>query len=186
MTRPRVLVGLVLVGAGLLCAPPSLSAQTQVTEFESVARSNCSPLPSCALPLRGTISCPGGTEISSGLFPPWCSPESRTRVRERMLKYVIVLSTDPRVAGEVTMLFNMNLDTSTFKGPLWGTYTIELPGRGVWEGTLVGTAHSGSFWTYKVVLFGAGEFEGQQVRAQGVWRAGQGDRLNGEIMVPGN
>jgi len=103
-----------------------------------------------------------------------------------MLKYGIVQTTDPRVSGEVTMQFNMNLDTSTFSGPFWGSYSIELPGRGAWEGTVEGRAHSGAFWTYRVVLFGSGDFEGLQIRANGEWRAGQGDRLEGRIHDPGN
>jgi hypothetical protein len=102
-----------------------------------------------------------------------------------MLRYGIVQTTDERVSGDVTMLFNMNLDTDTFQGPFWGTYTIELPDRGAWEGSVEGKAHSPGYWTYKVVLFGSGDFDGLQIRADGVWRAGQGDRLSGNILQPG-
>ncbi len=154
-----------------------------VTPFATVARGACAPLPSCAVPLRGNISCPASGEPSSALMPPWCA-EGRTRVRDRMLVYQIVQSTDDRVSGTVTFRLNMNLDSAMFKGQIWGTYQIEVPGRGVWEGTWEGLAHSATFWTYKVVMFGSGEFEGLMIRADGTWKAGQGDMLNGTIKGP--
>lgn len=186
MARRGLLAATVVLGLGLLLGSTQAFERTEWTAFRSLAFAVCTPLPSCALPQRGIITCPGGTEISSGPFAPWCSPDSRTKVRGRMLKYGIVESTDPRVAGEVTMLFNMNLDSSTFTGPFWGSYSIEVPGHGAWEGTLEGKAHSGAFWTYKVVLFGGGELEGFRIRANGEWRAGQGDRLDGRIVDPSN
>lgn len=142
----------------------------------------CSPLPSCAIPQRGTISCPGaGVDALPGLMPPWCPAGTRTNVRDRMLRFGVVSATDERVRGTITMRFNMNLDTDTFKGHIWGSYLLEVPDRGAWEGMFEGKVNSLSMWTYRVLAFGNGEFEGLQLRADGLWKAGQGDRLFGEI-----
>ncbi len=160
------------------------SAQVVTSEFATVAKAVCSPKPSCAIPQRGIISCPGGGEPSIGLMPPWCPPEGRTKVRDRMLVYQILQTTDDRVSGTVSFRLNMNLDSASFSGPIWGSYLIEVPERGNWEGTWQGTAHSGSFWTYKLVLFGSGEFDGLKIKADGTWKAGEGDMLNGTIKGP--
>lgn len=122
-----------------------------------------------------------GIEALPGLMPPWCPAESRTKVRDRMLNFGIVETTDERVQGTITMRFNMNLDSDTFSGHFWGTYLLEVPGRGSWEGMLEGKINSATMWTYRVVAFGTGEFEGLQFRADGLWKAGVGDRLTGLI-----
>jgi hypothetical protein len=171
---------LTMVVVGL--APATASAQRESWDFETVNKNVCSPLPSCALPQRGTITCPGaGVEALPGLMPPWCPAGSRTMVRDRMLTFGVVSTNDERVRGGITMKFNMNLDTDTFSGHIWGTYLLEVPGRGSWEGMFEGRVNSASMWTYRVVAFGTGEFVGLQLRADGLWKAGQGDRLSGQI-----
>jgi hypothetical protein len=180
MFRPVVTVAVVA-----LLFPAAAHGQAQRSNFETLAKATCSPTPSCAIPQRGTITCPGGDEPSPLLMPPWCSAGSQTHVRNRVLVYTILSTTDRRVSGTITFNLNMNLDTDSFSGPIWGTYRLEVPDRGSWEGTWEGLAHSGAHWTYRVVLHGAGEFEGLQVRADGEWRAGQGDRLTGVILDPG-
>jgi hypothetical protein len=173
------------MAAAALLAPAQVQTQSERTEFETLAKATCSPLPSCALPQRGTITCPGGGEPSPSLMPPWCESGSRTRVRDRMLVYSIVETNDPRVAGTITFRLNMNLDSDSFSGPIWGTYTLEVPDQGTWEGIWVGKARSATYWSYAVVLHGTGGLDGMYIRAEGVWRAGVGDRLDGEIVEVG-
>jgi hypothetical protein len=105
-------------------------------------------------------------------------------IRDRMMVYQIVETSDTRISGSVILRFNMNLDSTSFSGHFWGTYLIEAPGRGTWEGLLEGDVNSPTKWTYRVVLFGSGEFEGLQLRADGTWQAGDGDRLRGLILTP--
>jgi hypothetical protein len=158
--------------------------QATVSNFQTVARNVCTPLPACALPQRGTITCPGGGDALRGLMPPWCPDGSRTKVRDRMLVYQIVETTDPRTFGKVTLRFNLDLDSTTFSGHIWGTYLIEVAGRGSWDGMFEGDVVSDTKWIYRVIMFGSGEFERLQLRADGIWQAGQGDRLTGYILEP--
>jgi len=179
MTR----LALALVAVALLWPAP-VQAQAQRTDFATVARATCDPRPACAIPQRGTITCPGGGEASPSLMPPWCEAGSRTRVRDRLLVYSVVEANDSRVPVGSTIAFrlNMNLDSDTLSGPIWGTYTIEVPDLGTWEGIWVGRARDNTYWTYHVVLHGTGALDGALIMAEGIWRAGQGDRLTGQIV----
>lgn len=182
MKHASAATALLALAVCLLLAPATPMAQRQVAEFQTLAKNVCTPLPMCALPQRGTITCPGaGAEALPGLLPPWCPAGSRTKVRDRMLNFGVVQTTDDRVQGAITMRFNINLDTDTFSGHIWGTYLLEVPGRGSWEGMFEGKVNSATMWTYRVVAFGTGEFEGLQLRADGLWKYGFGDRLTGEI-----
>jgi len=174
---------LLALAASLVLVPGTASAQRQVTDFQSLAiAAACSPFPDCAIPERGSISCPGaGVEAASTLLQPWCPAGSRTKVRDRVMKMRVIKSTDARVAGVITMRVNMNLDTDSFSGHAWGSYLIEVPDRGSWEGMFEGKVESDMMWTYRLVAFGTGEFEGLQMRADGVWKYGVGDMLTGKI-----
>lgn len=162
-------------------------AQDEVTTFTTLARGTCSPLPACAIPERGEIWCARGNDASNQLMPPWCAAEGRTKVRGREAVYYIVQSTDNRVIGPVKIVANMNLDSASLAGHVWGTYHIEVPNRGSWDGTWEGEAEGVmTKWTYKVDLLGTGEFEDLKLTADGVWQAGIGDMLTGEIRHKGH
>jgi hypothetical protein len=168
--RPTLcMVALVILAAA---AAGSTTAQPNRSEFESHAWYT-------AIPEGGDITCPGGGEPSTSLFPPWCG-EDRTKVRGRVLTGFIDLTSDERVAGTNRIVMNMNLDAS-FEGPIWGTYEIEVPGRGAWEGTWQGKYHGPLLATYRLVAHGSGEFEGLELRADLAWQAGQGESWTGEI-----
>jgi hypothetical protein len=175
---------LLSTAAAVLLAPALVSAEPERTEFTTLGMGTCAPFPACLVPQRGDISCPGGGEALPSLFPPWCEAGSRTRVRDRVLVYTVVQTTDPQLAGTITFRLNMNLDTDTFSGPMWGTYSIEVPDQGRWEGTWTGRAHSVGYWTYRLMLHGTGGLDGLFVRADAVWRVGQGEQLVGYIFGP--
>ncbi len=182
MPHRTLLAGLITVVAGACLFASGSIVKPQSWDFETLAKTVCTPLPSCAVPQRGSISCPAaGVEALPGLMPPWCPERSRTKVRDRMLAFAVVTATDDRVKGAITMRFDMNLDSDTFSGHIWGTYLLDVPDRGGWEGMMVGTVNSASLWTYRVVAFGTGEFEGLMLRADGEWKAGVGDRLIGRV-----
>lgn len=172
---------LALVAAALL-SPTAVHARPHRTEFATWAVATCTPLPTCAVAQRGTITCPGGGEPSSSPMPPWCGPGSRTRVRDRVLILSVVQANDPRVTGTISLHVNMNLDSDTFSGPVWGKYTMEVPDLGTWEGIWVGRVQSATYWTYQVVLHGTEGLDGLFLLAEGRWRAGDGDRLTGQIV----
>jgi hypothetical protein len=178
--RARVVIApilvLPLVALGALLAPALVASQAKSTEFTVLNMWFAGE--------RGAISCPGGGDPSPSLMPPWCEPGSRTHVRDRALVGKVTESTDPRIAGAVFTRINLNLDSSTFSGEAWGTYVIEVPERGRWEGIWQGKVHRIDYWTYELVLHGSGEFEGMQIKADGVWPAedGMGERLTGRIL----
>jgi hypothetical protein len=181
MKRASIAAALLALAACLVL-PLTVRAQREVTDVQTLSKSLCTPMPVCAIPERGSITCPGaGVEALSGLLPPWCPAGSRTSVRDRVLKMWVLQATDDRVAGSITMRLNMNLDTDTFSGHVWGSYLVDVPGRGSWEGMFEGKVNSASMWTYRVVAFGTGEFDGLQLRADGLWKSGVGDRLTGQI-----
>jgi hypothetical protein len=175
---------LLAMAATALLSPALAAAEPERTEFTALGMATCTPFPMCIVPQRGNIWCPGGGEALPSLMPPWCESGSRTRVRDRVLVYTVVETTDSRVAGTITLRLNMNLDTDAFKGPMWGTYTLEVPDQGTWEGIWTGWAHSVTYWTYRLMLHGTGGLEGLYVHADAVWRAGQGERLVGHIIDP--
>lgn len=175
---------LLAMAATVLLAPSIVDADSLRTDFTSLELATCTPFPACIVPQRGDISCPRGGEALPSLMPPWCEPGSRTRVRDRVLAYTVVQATDSRVAGTVTLRLNANLDTDSFSGPMWGTYSIEVPDQGRWEGVWAGWAHSVGYWTYRLVLHGTGGLDGLYLQADAVWRAGQGERLTGHIIDP--
>ena len=121
-----------LVVLAAMSAPAT--AQPNRSEFESHAWYT-------AIPERGAITCPGGGEPASSLLPPWCGGD-RTKVRDRVLTGFIDSTSDERVAGTIRVVMNMNLDAS-YQGPVWGTYEIQVPGRGAWEGTWQGRSMEG-------------------------------------------
>jgi len=160
-----------LVALVVLAVPAA--AQTNRSEFESRALYY-------AIPEPGDITCPDGGGPLPSLMPPWCV-DARTKVRNRLLTGAFVQTTDERVWGPVQVVMNMNLDAS-FHGPVWGSYVVALPGRGNWEGTWHGKYEGMSLATYRLVAHGSGEFDGLELRAVIVWRAGKGESWTGEII----
>ncbi len=149
------------------------AAQTNRSEFDSRAFYS-------AIPKPGDITCPDGSGPVPSLMPPWCV-DARTKVRNRLLTGAFVQTTDERVWGTTQVMMNMNLDSS-FHGPVWGTYVIVRPGRGTWEGTWQGKYEGVGLATYLLVAHGSGEFDGLELRAVIVWRAGKGEAWTGEVI----
>lgn len=171
--RPFTLAALAL--ATLVVTASPAAAQRDRTDFHALAIYT-------AIPERGEITCPGGSEPSPSLMPPWCG-DTRTKVRDRVVTGSIVQSSDWRVGGATKTVMNMNLDPS-FEGPIWGTYVIDVPGHGTWEGVWQGQYFGPTLATYRLVAHGSGEFEGFELRALLVWQAGKGESITGRIFEP--
>ncbi len=173
--------GFVLTSIALVALFPLAKPDTaQSTSIEVTWRS----IPTTVAE-RGDIACPGGGSPSASLFPPWCPPESRTRIRNRVQLGLIASSSDPRISGSTTEVINANLD-SALTGPAWGTSKYEVPGRGAWEGTAVGEFHGPNSISLRIVLHGSGEFEGMKIMADGIFVRGQGTTWVGRILDTGS
>jgi hypothetical protein len=67
-----------------------------------------------AIPKTGEINCLGGKPTGRS-SPPFCEPNSKTKVRGRQLTGTIKTS-DPRTTGSISVVINMDLDSSSFTG----------------------------------------------------------------------
>jgi hypothetical protein len=174
--KVRTVAGItLLIGVVALIGAPLAAQRHDRGEFEAKVLYT-------AIPARGSISCPGGGAPLPSLMPPWC-PGSRTAVRQRTLTGAVVETTDPRLSGTAALVMNMNLDES-FEGPIWGTYAIDVPGRGTWEGTFEGKWEGPTLASYRLIAHGSGEFEDLELRASLVWQAGKGESWNGFVVEP--
>jgi len=87
-------------------------------------------------PPSGTISCQKGTFTENPLQP--CSEDdSRLSIRAATAQSE-VSSSDDRLAGLMSTVFNANFDASS-SGPVWGTWSLEVTSCvGTWEGNWSG------------------------------------------------
>ncbi len=134
-----------------------------------------------AVPERGDITCPGGGTPAPGLFPPWCPPGTRTEVRDRVLTGVVTGS-DPRLNGVVTIVMNFDLNSTSFTGPIWGTFKWEIPGKGSWKGIWEGEYNGLPGAAYQFIGHGTEALDGQRLEVHAVWVTGGGERLSGRII----
>ena len=69
---------------------------------------------------------------------PLCPPETTLEVRNAVA-FSRTNASDPRMAGLMTYVFSGSLDSASFSGPAWGTWTLESEAcNGTWEGTWSG------------------------------------------------
>jgi len=172
--------GIVVLVLGAGCFVARASAADQAIGQPSRVTAFAAETWYTALPQRGDIRCPGGGPPSDALMPPWCEPGTKTLVRDRVLSGVMQ-SSEPRTTGFCSVTMNMNLESATFTGPIWGTFRWDVAGRGTWEGTWTGE-FNGMGAGYRYVGHGTGEFAGMQIEAYAVWVAGKGERLSGHIV----
>jgi hypothetical protein len=136
-----------------------------------------------AIPQRGEISCQGGAPASEKLMPPWCEPGSKTIVRNRELTGTLN-STDLRTSGNVSVIMNMDLDSTSYTGKIWGTFFWTVPDRGGWEGAYEGEYNGQTSVAYRYTGHGTGEFHNMKIEVYAIWAAGKGERLSGHIIEP--
>ncbi|UCE04732.1 MAG: hypothetical protein JSW07_14035 [bacterium] len=90
----------------------------------------------------------------------WISDDNILHVRNRIRVYEIV-STEPRVAGLMTVSQDMNLDLNTYNGTLVSKCHHELEAMtGIWEGTLAGKLTNGILSGHGVAQGSGGDLEG--------------------------
>ena len=91
--------------------------------------------PNTNLPVRGVIKCVGAGNPAPADrdLPPWCPPGTRTEVKGRITVGKWVTS-DPNTSGTMRWYINMNVDSATFTGAWWGSFLLDVPEKGTWEG----------------------------------------------------
>lgn len=137
-----------------------------------------------AIPHRGDISCQGGAPALEKLMPPWCEPGSKTIVRNRELTGTLN-SKDPRTSGNVSVIMDMDLDSTSYTGKIWGTFLWYIPGKGTWEGTYTGEYNGQTSAAYRYTGHGTGDFQGMHIEVYAIWVAVKGEMLSGHIIEPG-
>lgn len=87
-------------------------------------------------PPTGTVRCHEG-DFTGDPLQPCTVAGSGIQIRDAVA-YSIMTSTDDRLTGLLTYVFNTNFD-GAFTGPAWGTWTLEsVACDGGWEGTWTG------------------------------------------------
>ncbi len=129
-----------------------------VPDFPALLYGEASDLP--------MITCPGD-ELTGNPVQP-CPIGSRTHMRNGVVRSE-VFSDDPRMTGEMMVVFNANVDAN-FEGPAWGTFIFFVKDSdGIWEGTWQGlrVAEDGH-WTAELNVRGkgiGGDIDGMKLMA---------------------
>ena len=103
--------------------------------------------------LPGAVTCPSFEPTGDPLQP--CPVGARIHIRD--YKFVSrVNSTDPALAGWMTVVLNANFDANA-TGPTWGTFSLALDAGGTWDGTYQGIRfQEGSTWVIPFHVSGQG------------------------------
>jgi hypothetical protein len=125
----------IFLSMGALIAPTAFAAEKSYFE----ASETFDPFGYYGTPVGyylspGTVKCPGDDPTGNPEQP--CPLGSRTHTRD-VLVVVRVDSSDPRMAGWMTVELNGNFDADG-AGPVWGTFNAALDSGGTWEGTWQG------------------------------------------------
>jgi hypothetical protein len=125
----------ILLSMGALIAPTAFAAEKSYFE----ASETFDPFGYYGTPVGyylspGTVKCPGDDPTGNPEQP--CPLGSRTHTRD-VVAVVRVDSSDPRMAGWMTVELNGNFDADG-AGPVWGTFSAALDSGGSWEGTWQG------------------------------------------------
>ena len=154
----------------LVMAAAAFGQDRKVVEFTGVAEMATDPAnPNTSNPVRGMVRCVGGSNPAPADkdWPPWCPPGTRTAVKARVVvgKWV---SPDPNVSGTMRWYLNFEVDSATFAGDWWGSFLLDVPGKGTWEGWVWGET-LGIQMVYRIVGIGTGSFEKSTLMAEALF-----------------
>jgi hypothetical protein len=149
------------------------SQDTAVTEFSGTEAAKDPANPVASLPFRGSIRCVGGGNPapSDQIVPPYCPEGTWTVAKGRVLTMRWATS-DANTTGYITYFMFFSLDSSTYTGPWWGSFVLEVPGKGEWEGTFTCESSGqrpdgvGTLGSCRLVGSGDGEFERRHFMAE--------------------
>jgi hypothetical protein len=164
ITVPGAIAFLLLGGSGF-------GQENAIATFTGVESGKVPGNPSANLPVRGVIKCLGldNPTPADGDFAPWCPAGTWTTVRGRVLSGKWETS-DPNTTGSMLLFFALNLDSTTFTGPVWGTFILDVPGKGTWEGSFAGE-YAGQRSVVRYLGNGDGQFQGSTIMAEAIYEA---------------
>jgi len=169
----RIAVRIVFDGAiALLLATGSGFGQNNtMATFTGVESGKVLGNPAANLPVRGVIKCLGldSPTPADRDFAPWCPAGTWTSVRGRVLSGKWETS-DPNTTGSMLLFFGFSVDSTTFAGPVWGTFILDVPGKGTWEGSFLGE-YAGQRGVMRYLGNGDGQFQGCTLMAESVYEA---------------
>ena len=142
MKRKRRLIWVILALIAILgIGTTSVAAKATKTSFEGEAW------------ITGLID--PGTETYHGI----------NRHRRGMVFAQPIQTDEPRVTGEVIVVWNGNFRADTGVGPMWGTYRlVDDEGQVLWEGTGQGYQLEDGSSVVHSVGHGRGDFKGLELR----------------------
>lgn len=164
-------VGIAGVVAFLIFAGSGFGQESTIATFAGVESGKVPGNPSANLPVRGVIKCVGmgNPTPADADFAPWCPAGTWTTARSRVLSGKWETS-DPNTTGSMLLYFAFNVDSTTFTGPVWGTFILDVPGKGTWEGSFVGE-YAGQRGVMRYLGNGDGQFQGSTLMAESVYEA---------------
>jgi len=154
-------------GAVLLLAFAAAGQERKVVEFTGTASMASDPAnPNTSYPVRGFVQCIGGGNPAPADrdLPPWCPPGTRTEVKARVVLGKWETS-DPNLNGTMRWYLNFQVDSATFAGDWWGSFVLQVPGKGTWEGRVWGET-SGIQMNYRLIGIGTGAFDKSTMMAE--------------------
>jgi hypothetical protein len=140
----------------LLLASYALAQERIIVEFTG---SPAPPATGVPYPVRGVIKCLGaGDPAPAGTdMPPWCPTGTQTSASNRV-QAARWTTSDPNTTGDITWFHNFTVDSATFAGTWWGSFMLNVPGRGMWQGWYWGESYVGGAWQLRLIGVGFGAF----------------------------
>ena len=139
----------------------------KVVEFSGTAGPASDPAsPGLNNPIRGIVRCVGAGNPAPAdrNAPPWCPPDTRTTVKAQVMVGKWATS-DPNVNGTMRWYLNFDVDSATMTGAWWGSFLLEIPGKGTWEGWVWGE-QVGFQLSWRLVGIGTGAFDKSTLMAE--------------------
>ena len=151
----------------LLLGGSAWAQERKLVEFTGSAA-----LVAVPIPFRGVIKClgTGNPSPADTDLPPWRPAGTQTSATNRVMAGKWVTS-DPNTSGDMTWFHNFTLDSVTFAGPWWGSFMLNAPGKGTWQGWYWGESLAGGAWYWRVIGVGFGGFDQSTFMAE-VFSAG--------------
>ncbi len=140
------------------------------------------------IPDRGSIRCLGmnNPPPTDGKTPPWCPNGTSTSARGRI--FLMQWQTnDPNTSGTIRYNISFDVESSTWRGPWWGNFVVEVPDKGAWVGWLVGETDgrpaAGGKSVFRMFAVGEGQFAQCHLMAEVVYAQGK-NTVTGRYLVP--
>jgi len=173
----------VVAGAAalLMLAEAGFAQQRKVVEFSGSGVPQPNPIP-----VRGLVKCVGANNPAPADqdMPPWCPAGTQTTMMGRIVVGKWATS-DPNTTGDIRWYINFSVDSATFNGSWWGSFILDVPGKGTWEGWFWGES-TAALSTYRLIGIGHGGFDQSTFMAEMMQETGKPSTLAGRYLQSKN